>query len=89
MDSFTANKPGWRPTPNDYRLIFTQASDGYWREITNNLPEYGNMVLAEYLDEMGIYLPDDCQFCRIVNDNIHFEYRAYGGQIRIDVEIYK
>lgn len=84
MEDFGKNKPGWVPTVNDYRLIFRQI-DGEWREITNNLPQYRGMLLADYLEHMEIVIDCDCQFCRVVREGLTFEYRVYGGSVRIDV----
>lgn len=86
MESFKKNVPGWKPSNRDYRLMFREV-DGVWREISNNLPQYSGMILADYLALMGIDIPDGCQFCRIIRDNLHFEFREYGGTIRIDVDI--
>ena len=84
MEDFGKNKPGWVPTVKDYRLIFRQI-DGEWREITNNLPQYRGVLLADYLEQMEIVIDCDCQFCRVVRDGLTFEYRVYGGSVRIDV----
>lgn len=87
-EDFKKNAPGWRATAKDYRLVF-RLVEGCWREISNNLPQYSNMILADYLALMGIDIPDGCQFCRIVRVDLHFEFREYGGIIRIDVDIWE
>lgn len=84
---FGKNAPNWEPTENDYRLIFRECADGYWREITNNLAKYSGMILADYLAEMDIAIPDGCQFCRIKLDRMSFEYRCSGAYAQIDVLI--
>lgn len=86
MSEFRKNVRGWRPTDTDYELGFREV-DGVWREISNNLPQYSGMILSDYLSLMGIDIPDDCQFCRIIRPDLHFEFREYGSIIRIDVDI--
>lgn len=80
---FTKNVPNWKPSPTDYRLIFREV-DGIWREITGNIPEFKDMTLADYLSQIGIETPDGCTFCRVRRDWWNWEYRAYGGNVRID-----
>lgn len=82
QDNFKKNVPNWKPTKGDYCLVFFYV-DGYWREISNNIAEYSNMIFADYLSEIGISLPDDCQFCRIVREEEMYEFRLYGGKIRV------
>ena len=86
MDDYKKNIPNWEPTPNDYRLIFKEIG-GQWREITRNLPKYENVLLSDYLEEMGLNMPDGCTFCRIELDNLHLEYRDFHSFVRIDVKI--
>lgn len=85
MCEFRKNVRGWKPSESDYRLIFREIN-GEWREISNNLPQFSDRILADYLSIMGIDIPDGCQFCRIKRDNLHFEYRDFGAYVRIDVE---
>lgn len=80
---FSKNVPNWQPSSADYRLIF-QMVDGYWKEISGNIPEFKDMVFADYLDEIDIHIPDDCTFCRVRRDWWQWEFRLYGHQIRID-----
>ena len=87
MEEFSKNKHGWKATENDYRLIFKEDARGMWREITDNLPQYSGVLLADYLAEVEIVLPDGCQFCRVNRSGFRFEYRDNGGYIRIDVDI--
>lgn len=89
MEDFKKNARGWIATDNDYRLIFREDKQGFWTEITYNLPQFGGILLADYLDQMGISIPDDCQFCRIKSVDMLFEWRCYGGAVRIDVKIYE
>lgn len=90
-DKFTKNVPDWFPTDSDYELVFMEVKDpdGYlrWREVSHNLEKFSNMMLADYLLHIGLYIPDYTQFLRIINRerNLHFEYRAYGGRVRIEV----
>lgn len=86
------NVVGYFPTEKDYQLVFcpVDAGDHYeWRELGHNIPKYNNMLLADYLQDMNICVPDFTQFLRIIDDerNLHFEYRCYGGRVRIDVKI--
>lgn len=81
-ERFKKNVPNWRASINDYMLAFMWVN-GYWREVSGNIPKYANMILADYLDEVGINLPDDCIFCRIKRDGEMWEYRVSGGLIRI------
>lgn len=81
------NIPDWLPTENDYQLVFCVV-DGLWIELGHNLSKYNNITLAEYLQDMNICIPDYTQFLRIIDPerNLHFEYRSYGGRVRIDVK---
>lgn len=81
--NFSKNAPNWKPSKDNYLLIF-QEVDGYWKEISGNIQEYADMVFADYLDEIDIHLPDDCTFCRVSRDDWTWEFRAYGAQIRIN-----
>lgn len=85
---FKKNVRGWKPTENDYRLIF-RPIDGLWREISGNVAKYNNAFLADYLQSMEIDIPYGCQFCRVKTDDLNFEYRDYGSYVRIDVLIKK
>lgn len=86
MFDFRKNVPGWVPTEKDYRLIFRPDSRGMWREITCNLPKYQGVLLADYLADMNITIPDGCTFCRIGLGTMRFEYRAFGSGVCIDVD---
>lgn len=86
MEDFRKNAHGWKPTEDDYRLIFREV-DGLWVEITNNLPRFYNMTLADYLSQVNIVIDDDCQFCRIRRGDERWEYRNNGGYIRIDYDL--
>lgn len=83
MAEFLKNVPNWHPTRDDYRLVFRQV-DGIWREISNNLPEYSGLTLAEYLAYMDILVDDRCTFMRLQDANATIEYRVYGGHITVD-----
>lgn len=82
-ERFAKNVPGWKPTKDDYMLAFRQLNDGFWREISGNIPEYNNMILADYLDEIDVNIPDDCIFCRIKRIDEQIEFRQNSGLIRI------
>ena len=75
-ENYSPNQRGWRPTEDDYVLVFMPV-DGLWRELSHDIPKYANMVLSDYLAEIGLFVPDDCQFMRIVSDTEYIEYRAY------------
>lgn len=85
---FKKNVPNWVATDEDYMLVFRQVDD-LWREISGNLPKYSNIVLADYLAQVGIYVPDDCTFCRIERyeedgRKFYWELRVHGGLIYIN-----
>ena len=82
-ERFLKNKRGWKPTKDDYLLAFRCLDDGYWREISGNIPEYSNMILADYLDEIDMNLPDDCIFCRVRRTDEEIEFKQYSGIIYI------
>lgn len=83
-DRFSKNVPNWKPSPMDYRLVFREV-DGIWREISGNIPEFKDMILADYLSYVAVEITDGCTFCRVRRDWWNWEYRAYGGIIRIDL----
>lgn len=83
--SFIKNVPNWEPSAEDYRLVFREV-DGLWREVTGNMPQYSNIILADYLSLMDMQMPDGVTFCRIKRINEQWEYREYGGMIRIDYD---
>lgn len=82
-ERFTKNVPGWKPTADDYMLAFRQLNDGFWREISGNIPDYAGMILADYLDVIGVELPDYCTFMRIERPDERIEFRQNGGMIRV------
>lgn len=84
-DLLKKNVPNWVPSESDYRLVFRQI-DGIWREISGNLPRVSNIVLADYLSQLEIDLPDGCTFMRIDREGWHFQLKQHGGLIIIDVE---
>lgn len=84
-ESYKKNAPGWHATKDDYRLIFRMV-DGLWREITNNIPEYFNMVLADYLQVVDVIIPDGCKMMRIERDDELFFIREWGNNILIDYD---
>lgn len=81
-ERFIKNAHGWKPSETDYVLAF-QWVKGFWREISANVPKYSGIILADYLDEVGINLPDDCVFCRIKRPDEVWEFRQSGGLIRV------
>lgn len=85
MEDFKKNVPGWTPSEDDYRLIFRKVRD-LWVEVTNNLPEYFGMTIADYMAQMDIAVPYGTKFCRIQRDDLLIEYRDFESYVRIDVE---
>lgn len=81
-ERFFKNQRGWKPSENDYLLAFQWVED-YWREVSGNVPKYAGMIFADYLNEVGICLPEDCTFCRIQRPGESWEFRAYGGLLRV------
>ena len=83
---YEKNVCGWEPSMNDYLLIFKDVS-GFWREVSGNIPQYADMLLADYLEQVGMQVPDDCEFCRIhrydYEGEYRWEFRQHGGMIRI------
>lgn len=85
-EDFKKNAPGWSATANDYRLVF-RIVDGCWREISNNLPQYSNMVLADYCSQVGIDIPDGCVMMRVRRGDKEFYIRKWGASIVVDYDI--
>ena len=83
MKEFSKNVPNWTPTKKDYRLVF-RLVDGIWQEVSNNLPEFSAMTLAEYLAYMDIIVDDRCTFMRLMTEHWTLEYRAAASSITID-----
>lgn len=76
MQKYRPNKPNYFPNEKEYVLVFMPI-DGIWREVGHDIPKYNNILLADYLAEKQLFLPDCTQFCRVIRDNELFEYRAY------------
>lgn len=83
MAEFCKNVPNWKATRDDYRLVF-RFIDGLWREVSNNVPDFAHITLAEYLIMMDILVDDRCTFMRLQSDKWTLEYRAYDGSITIN-----
>lgn len=86
-ERFKKNVPNWKASPIDYMLAFRQLSDGLWHEVSGNLPQFENMILADYLSQMGVNIPDGYTFCRCRWDDAEWEIRQSGGLIRIFYKI--
>ena len=87
MPKVSKNLPDWQPSETDYVLVFCDI-DGVWRECSHNLPEYSNMMLADYLHHIEIQVPDYTQFLRVMDyeRNILFVYKAYNcARVQINV----
>lgn len=85
-DDFKKNAPGWRATANDYRLVFRNV-DGCWREISNNLPQYSEIILADYCAQIGIEIPDGCEMMKVRRDEEEFFIRRWGASIVVDYDV--
>lgn len=85
-EDFKKNAPGWRATANDYRLVFRNV-DGCWREISNNLTQFSNMVLADYCAQIGIEIPDGCTMMRVRRGRAEFFIRQWGANIVVDYDV--
>ena len=83
MADFSKNVPNWKASKDDYRLVF-RFVDGLWREVSNNLPEFAGITLAEYLVAMDIIVDDNCTFARIQTSDYTIEYRMNYGNITIN-----
>lgn len=84
-ERFMKNVPNWRTSLSDYLLAFREV-EGIWREVSGNIPEYKDMILADYLSRVGIEIPDGCTFCRVSLANGRWEFRQNGGLIRVYYE---
>lgn len=64
-------------------FLFRQLDDYRFHCIFGN---YDGLV-ADFCDEFDIAIPDDCQFLRVRSyaRGLHFEFRDYGGKIRINI----
>lgn len=82
-EDFKKNAPGWVATNEDYRLVF-RLVDGCWREISNNLPQYSNMILADYCAQVELEIPDGCEMMRIRRDFKHYQIRRWGANMVVD-----
>lgn len=79
---YSKNRPNWQPSLSDYLLVFREV-DGIWREVTGNVPAYKDMILADYLAQIEIEVPDGCTFCRVALADGQWEFRQNGGLIRV------
>ena len=81
-ENYSKNSPNWQPSPSDYLLVFREVN-GIWREVSGNVPAYRDMILADYLAQIEIAVPDGCTFCRVSLADGQWEYRQNGGTIRV------
>ena len=86
-ECFMKNVPNWQPSLSDYLLVFREV-DGIWREISGNIPEYKDMILADYLTQVEIEVPAGCIFCRVCLADGLWEFRHNGGIIRVNYKDY-
>ena len=84
-EDFKKNAPGWKATAEDYRLVFRNV-DGCWREISNNLPQFSNMILADYCAQIGLEIPDGCTMMRVRRGKEEFFIRQWGANIVVDYD---
>lgn len=85
-EDFKKNAPGWRATAKDYRLVF-RIVDGCWREISDNLPQYSNMILADYWAQIGFEIPDGCEMMKVRRGDEEFFIRKWGASIVVDYDV--
>lgn len=78
MEKYRPNKRNYYPNELDYVLVFMPI-DGIWREVGHDIVKYRDMLLSDYLLQVGLVLPDYCQFCRVVREEEQIEYRAYNS----------
>lgn len=85
-EDFKKNAPGWSAKDTDYRLVF-RLVDGCWREISNNLPQFSNMVLADYCAQIGLEIPDGCELMKVRRGEEEFFVRRWGASIVVDYDL--
>ena len=85
-EDFKKNAPGWRATATDYRLVF-RIVDGCWREISDNLPQYSYMILADYFTQIGFEIPDGCEMMKVRRGDEEFFIRRWGASIVVDYDV--
>ena len=86
---YRPNSKDWAPSINDYVLVFIPV-DGIWIEVGHDIPCYRNITLADYLNIIGITIPDWTQFIRIIDEErgFYIEYRCYGS-MRVSIRFIK
>ena len=88
------NVPNWVANERDYQLVFVPTHNIVtnifeYREAGHDIPKYRNILLADYLLDIGVCVPDFTQFLRVITEDFRFEYRAYNNaRIRIDVKYF-
>lgn len=85
-DDFKKNAPGWSATVKDYRLVF-RLVDGCWREISNNHPQFSNIILADYCAQIGLEIPDGCEMMKVRRGKEEFFVRQWGANIVVDYDL--
>ena len=85
-EDFKKIAPGWRATAMDYRLVF-RLVDGCWREISNNLPLYKDVILADYCAQIGLEIPDGCELMKVRRGDEEFFIRRWGASIVVDYDL--
>lgn len=63
-------------------ILFCEYEDGFVRRFDD---AEDHCTLAEYLERIGLIVPDYCQFCRVVEPDRQIEFRHYGGVYRINI----
>lgn len=77
------NVPNYHATDDDYILVFVPFEDGLWREAGHNIKRYNNIIMSDYLSELGLCIPDYTQFMRVMRPDSVIEYRTYGNRCTI------
>ena len=61
---------------NNYTLVFT-FEDCVWREKGHTVPKYNDILLSDYLAEIGLNVLDYTRYLEILSDHVYIVYRVY------------
>lgn len=61
---------------NNYTLVFT-FEDCEWREKGHTVPKYIDILLSDYLAEIGLIVPDYTRYLEILSADVYIVYRVY------------
>ena len=71
----------------NYTLVFT-FEDCEWREKGHSIPKYSDILLSDYLVEIGLNVPDYTRYLEILSDDLYIIYRVYDN-FRITIHYQK